>query len=156
MPKQQFTTKQIKRSRAKLTKQGCNLQKAAIKHKQKLWETLQNPLERTDFKLREHVTYTMLGAVSFKSKAPKSEGAEPIKYPSRSVAEKKLVESTYSKKCLSIAPIPLHKKVVIQMLSLQKGKIVQTVCCKLISSTKRKRYRKTLLQITKTILTCIL
>ena len=88
MPKQQFTTKQIKRSRAKLTKQGCNLQKAAIKHKQKLWETLQNPLESRDFKLREHVTYTMLGAVSFKSKAPKSEGAEPIKYPSRSVAEK--------------------------------------------------------------------
>ena len=41
--------------------------------------TLQNPLEITDFKLREHVTYTMLGAVSFKSKAPKSEGAEPIK-----------------------------------------------------------------------------
>ena len=50
--------------------------------------SLQNPLESTDFKLREHVTYTMLGAVSFKSKAPKSEGAEPIKYPSRSVAEK--------------------------------------------------------------------
>ena len=41
--------------------------------------SLQNPLESTDFKLREHVTYTMLGAVSFKSKAPKSEGAEPIK-----------------------------------------------------------------------------
>ena len=71
MPKQQFTTKQIKRSRAKLTKQGCNLQKEARKHKQKLWDTLQNPLEITDFKLREHVTYTMLGAVSFKSKAPK-------------------------------------------------------------------------------------
>ena len=47
-----------------------------------------NSLESTDFKLREHVTYTMLGAVSFKSKAPKSEGAEPIKYPSRSAAEK--------------------------------------------------------------------
>jgi hypothetical protein len=59
LPKQQFTTKQIKRSRAKLTKQGCNLQKAAIKHKQKLWETLQNPLESTDFKIREHVTYRM-------------------------------------------------------------------------------------------------
>ena len=59
----------------------------ARKHKQKLWDTLQNPLESTDFKLREHVTYTMLGAVSFKSKAPKSEGAEPIKYPSRSVAQ---------------------------------------------------------------------
>ena len=41
--------------------------------------SLQNPLESKDFKLREHVTYTMLGAVSFKSKAPKSEGAEPIK-----------------------------------------------------------------------------
>ena len=41
--------------------------------------SLQNPLESTDFKLREHVTYTMLGAVSVKSKAPKSEGAEPIK-----------------------------------------------------------------------------
>ena len=38
-----------------------------------------NSLESRDFKLREHVTYTMLGAVSFKSKAPKSEGAEPIK-----------------------------------------------------------------------------
>ena len=63
----------------KLTKQGCNLQLIARKHKQKLWDTLQNPLESTDFKLREHVTYTMLGAVSFKSKAPKSEGAEPIK-----------------------------------------------------------------------------
>ena len=63
----------------KLTKQGCNLQVIARKHKQKLWDTLQNLLEITDFKLREHVTYTMLGAVSFKSKAPKSEGAEPIK-----------------------------------------------------------------------------
>ena len=41
--------------------------------------SLQNPLESTDFKLREYVTYTMLGAVSVKSKAPKSEGAEPIK-----------------------------------------------------------------------------
>ena len=55
------------------------MHKIARKHKQKLWDTLQNPLESTDFKLREHVTYTMLGAVSFKSKAPKSEGAEPIK-----------------------------------------------------------------------------
>ena len=63
----------------KPTKQGCNLHKIARKHKQKLWDTLQNPLESTDFKLREHVTYTMLGAVSFKSKAPKSEGVEPIK-----------------------------------------------------------------------------
>ncbi len=41
--------------------------------------TLQNPLESTDLKLSEHVTYTMLGAVSFKSTAPKSDGAEPIK-----------------------------------------------------------------------------
>ena len=79
MPKQQFTTKQIKRTQTNSPKQGCNLHKIARKHKQKLWDTLQNPLESTDFKLREHVTYTMLGAVSFKSKAPKSEGAEPIK-----------------------------------------------------------------------------
>ena len=63
MPKQQFTRKQIKRSRENLTKQGCNLQKEASKHKQKLWETLQNALGSTDFKLREHVTYTLLVSV---------------------------------------------------------------------------------------------
>ena len=71
MPKQQFTTKQIKQTQAKLTKQGCNLQKEARKHKQKLWDTLQNPLESTDFKLREHVTYTLLVAVVFKSQSIK-------------------------------------------------------------------------------------
>jgi hypothetical protein len=48
----------------KPTKQGCNLHLIARKHKQKLWDTLQNPLESSDFMLREHVTYTMLPYVS--------------------------------------------------------------------------------------------
>jgi len=33
--------------------------------------SLQNPLESTDFKLREHVTYTLLVAVVFKSQSIK-------------------------------------------------------------------------------------
>ena len=38
MPKQQFTTKQINRTQTNPPKQGCNLQKFARKHKQKLWD----------------------------------------------------------------------------------------------------------------------
>ena len=77
MPKQQFTSKQIKRSQANLAKQGCNLQKEARKHKQKLWDTLQNPLESTDFKLREHVTYTLLGAVILQKQSLKAKLQNP-------------------------------------------------------------------------------
>ena len=98
----------------------------------------------------------MLGAVSFKSKAPKSEGAEPIKYPGRSVAQSNRGLRPEIQEGLSIAPIPLHKKIEIETVSLQRGKIVQTIWCKLLSGKKPKRYRKTLLQIAKTILTFIL
>jgi len=41
LPRQQFTTKQINRTQTNSPKQGCNLQKIARKHKQKLWAEAQ-------------------------------------------------------------------------------------------------------------------
>ena len=43
MPNPQFTTKQIKCTQTNPPKQGCNLQKFAGKHKQKLWAEPQKP-----------------------------------------------------------------------------------------------------------------
>ena len=39
--------------------------------------SLQNPLESTDFKLREHVTYTLLGAVILQKQSLKAKLQNP-------------------------------------------------------------------------------
>tara|TARA_B110000908_G_scaffold121036_1_gene141895 strand:+ start:20 stop:190 length:171 start_codon:yes stop_codon:yes gene_type:complete len=56
LPKQQFTTNQIKRTQTNLPKQGCNLQKFAGKHKQKLWAKPQKPIRIKKLKTG-HIIY---------------------------------------------------------------------------------------------------
>ncbi|PCI92825.1 MAG: hypothetical protein COB15_17260 [Flavobacteriales bacterium] len=61
MPNPQFTTTQIKRTQTNSPKQGCNLQKIARKHKQKLWDKPQKPKRVKKAKGRAYYILNVVG-----------------------------------------------------------------------------------------------